>query len=1168
MNKSKRLFAALRPCFGPVLTLKLRLGFIVLLLGLSALGYAAFARRQAAAASAGQESPDGIWRSQPADAAGLSQTPDGLPQARVFQLNEEALRNLLSQAPLESPEALTKSPIMLTAPRADGSFARFRLVESPIMEPGLAAQFPRIKTYLGQGIDDPTATMRCDLTPQGFHASVFSAEGSFFVEPVKEDARNYHSYFKQGRGQEKDWQCFTNPAEAASPASPVGGPFVLSGATLRTYRLALAATGEYTAFHGGTVAGALAAMVTSMNRVNGVYEREVGVRMVLVANTNLVIYTDAGSDPYTNSSGSAMLGQNQTTLDQIIGSANYDIGHVFSTGGGGVASLRSVCTGSKARGVTGSGSPVGDGFDIDYVAHEMGHQFGGNHTFNGTTSNCSGNRAASAAYEPGSASTIMGYAGICAAENLQPNSDAYFHVKSIEEILAHINGTGNCAVSTPTGNNPPTVSAGNSFTIPQGTPFKLTASGSDPDGDALTFCWEQYDLGTAAPPNTDNGNRPIFRSFTGTANPARTFPRLSDILNNTLTIGESLQTTTRALNFRVTARDNRAGGGGVRDASVAINSRADSGPFLVTAPNSAITWPGNSLQNVTWSVANTDAAPVSCAQVNILLSLDGGNTFPITLLANAPNNGSASVTVPNAATTQARIKIEAVGNIFFDISNSNFSITAGAGGCSYTLNPTSQNFSAAGGANTVSVIADAGCVWTSFSNSPWITINGGTSGIGNGTVNYTVMQNATGAMRTGSMTIASQSFTVTQSGGTGGLQFYPLPRPIRLLDTRAGFSGCDAPQVPIPGNIARTQTARRTCDGLTIPLNAAAITGNITTVQSGGGFLTLYPSDATQPNVANSNYNPNEILNNVFTVGLGNADGAFKILVTSTTHVVVDVTGYYAPPAAGGLYFHPLPKPVRLLETRAGFAGCFMPGAPLPGNTETTQQARGQCEGLTIPNAALAITGNATTANTAGTGPQFMTLFPADATRPLVANSNYLPGQVMNAPFTVGLSTAGSFKIYPTSQTDLVVDVLGYYSTEATDVNGTGLLFNPLPKPVRLLETRAGFSGCFATGTPLLSGSTRTQTARGVCDGATITTNALGLVGNATVVNATGANGNFLTFWPSDATQPTVATSNFAAGQVFNRHFTVGLGASDGAFKIFTQFQTDLVIDVSGFFAP
>jgi len=407
-----------------------------------------------------------------------------------------------------------------------------------------------------------------------------------------------------------------------------------------------------------------------------------------------------------------------------------------------------------------------------------------------------------------------------------------------------------------------------------------------------------------------------------------------------------------------------------------------------------------------------------------------------------------------------------------------------------------------------------------------------------------------------------QSFTVLISGN--GLMFYPLPSPVRLLDTRAGLSpnACSQPEAPISGGTSRTQMARNFCG---LPANAQAITGNITTVQSGGGYLTLYPSDAAQPLAANSNYEPNEILNNVFTVGLGAADGAFKIFVTSGTDIVIDVTGYYAPPAAGGLFFHPLPKPIRLLETRNGFTGCNSPAMPLPGGVETAQNTHLTCDGVTIPTTALAITGNATTVSPTGPGFPYLTLFPADAARPLVANSNYLPGQIMNAPFTVGLNAAGEFKIYPTTQTDLVIDVLGYFSPEALDANGAGLLFTPLGKPVRLLETRAGFAGCFATGTPLLAGSTQTQTARGICNGETVTATALGIVGNVTVVNA---ESGYLTFWPSTALQPTIATSNFSAGQIFNRHFTAGLGMSDGAFKIFTQSRTDLVIDVSGFFAP
>ncbi len=439
---------------------------------------------------------------------------------------------------------------------------------------------------------------------------------------------------------------------------------------------------------------------------------------------------------------------------------------------------------------------------------------------------------------------------------------------------------------------------------------------------------------------------------------------------------------------------------------------------------------------------------------------------------------------------------------------------------------------------------------------------------------------ASGGTLTGTPTAAGTfSFTVTATDNNGctgtraytvivsgaGLQFFALPAPVRLLDTRTGASpnACSQPNAPIAGGTARLQAARNFCG---IPANAQALTGNITTVQSGGGYLTLYPSGATQPTVASTNYGANEIVNNVFTVGLGAGDGAFNIFAQMTSEVVVDVTGYYAPPAANGLYFHALPAPVRLLETRAGEpVGCVKPGVPLMGGTDSLQTATTPCTG--IPAAARSVVGNATTVSPAGIG--YLTLYPADvATAPLVASSNYTANQIVNGPFTVGLSPSRQFKIFTTQTTHLVVDVIGYYSTEAVDANGAGLLFTPLAHPVRLLETRnnAAFPGCFKPNAPLNGGQVYTQAARGLCEGLTIPATALGVVGNATVVFPAG--GGFLTLWPSSAAQPTVATANYDAGAVVNRHFIVGLGQADGAFKQSSNVTTDLVIDLSGYFAP
>jgi len=612
---------------------------------------------------------------------------------RSFDLQHSLLRPLLDRAPKESARAVASSGAVISLPQPDGTLARFHFVESPVMHPALAARFPEIKTYLGWGIDDPAATVRFDLTLAGFHAQILSPRGAVYIEPYLRGNTNLHAVYarRDARASAPDFQCRTDGTTAMTTVSSAPTPIrplaVVNG-NLRTYRLACAATAEYTAYFGGTVPAALAAIVTAINRVTGVYESELGIRLELVADNDLIVYTNTGAEPYSDGNPTALLMQNQANLDAVIGGTNYDIGHVFSTAGGGLAGVGVACVaGLKAMGETGTYPPVGDAFYVDYVAHEIGHQFGASHSFNSSANACGyGNRCAAAAYEPGSGSTIMSYAGICSADNLQSHSGAYFHSASLEQILSFITaGAGSTPASvSATGNGAPTVDAGPDYIIPMGTPFTLTATGIDPDAKTLTYCWEERDLGPSTTLSAaDNGSSPLFRSFNPTTSPARTFPQLSDILNHTTTRGEMLPTTSRTLNFRVTARDNQPTGGATAASDMQVTVITNAGPFVITSPDGAATWSG--AQTVTWNVAGTTNAPVAAASVNILLSTNGGVTFPIVLASNVPNSGTATVLLPLVTASAARIMVQADGNIFFAISPSNFSIVPPANPTNYPL---------------------------------------------------------------------------------------------------------------------------------------------------------------------------------------------------------------------------------------------------------------------------------------------------------------------------------------------------------------------------------------------------------------------------------------------------------------------------------------------------
>ncbi len=607
-----------------------------------------------------------------------------IPQTfRTVKANYAELKSLLANAPAEFTEASKTNPLTISLPSPDGGYSLFEVVSYSMMEDGLARKFPEIRTFTIKGISDPYATGKLDITIHGFHAMIQSPSGNYFIDPYStNEVEFYVSYYKKDYTQTQSFECLTDIYSGTQKKENYEyRGAIVAGPQLRSYRLAMAATGEYTVFHGGTVQAGLAAIVTAMNRVNGVYEKDLCVRMVLIANNNLIVYTNGSTDPYSNNNGGTMLGQNQTNLDNVIGSANYDIGHVFSTGGGGVAFLRCVCVdGIKAQGVTGLFSPIGDPFYIDYVAHEIGHQYGGNHSFNSTSGGCGGgNRNPGTAWEPGSGSTIMSYAGLCGGDDLQSNSDDIFHTGNFSEMAQFTQfGTGNsCAAITNTGNTPPTITMpASGLTLPIRTPFQLRGTATDAENpNTLTYCWEQIDIGPPGSPNNPSGDAPIFRSFKPDTSGTRYFPKLANILNNTQTIGEILPTYSRTLTFRLTVRDNNPGAGGVNNELVQYSVDASAGPFLVTFPNTAQTLNSNVPHTVTWDVANTNVAPVSCSNVNIKLSTNGGQSFDIMLASNTANDGTETITLPSLNNSTARVKIEAVGNFFFDLSNVNFTIT-------------------------------------------------------------------------------------------------------------------------------------------------------------------------------------------------------------------------------------------------------------------------------------------------------------------------------------------------------------------------------------------------------------------------------------------------------------------------------------------------------------
>ncbi len=607
-------------------------------------------------------------------------TRDILPNAyRTLHLDFVQLKTVLAAAPQEQDFVLGKPGALLDFPLPAGGFESYEVWEAPVMAPELTAKYPNIRSYAGRNRQGDF--IRFAISPMGLDALILPVDRSntyLIKQYARGNAEDYLCFYQRdcpipaGQQMECLMEEAGNEMEGQAAVSDRAG----SCGNLRTYRLALACTGEYANFYGATginKAPALAAMNATMTAVNALFEIEVGFRLVMIANNDNLIYTDPNIDPYTNATPNTMMGENQTTCNNVIGETNYDFGHVFGTGQGGV-SLNLACSSNyKARCTSGNPNPNVDWWN-NFVAHEMGHHFGAYHTQYNT---CQGQ----ARIEPGSGSTIMSYAvGYCPPK-VQDRWDSYYHASSIGQMAAFINGAGNaCAVMVPNGNSAPTCSALINKTIPKSTPFVLTVTGAaDSNGDVLSYCWEQMDAYKnpvqPMPPATTNVNGPVFRSLLPSSSPSRYFPKFADVLNNTNDIWEVLPSVSRDLNFRVTIRDNHPDGGCTTEKDIVLTVKSTAGPFVVTQPNTAVNWLGNSSQIVTWNVAGTTANQINCANVAILLSTNGGATFS-TLLASTPNDGTQAITIPNIGTTQARIMVQSVGNVFYDVSNVDFTITA------------------------------------------------------------------------------------------------------------------------------------------------------------------------------------------------------------------------------------------------------------------------------------------------------------------------------------------------------------------------------------------------------------------------------------------------------------------------------------------------------------
>lgn len=600
---------------------------------------------------------------------------------KFYSLDVNAIRTQLQNAQLTGKDS---KPVIISVPTLNGKIERFKVYSLPVVVQSLADRY-QLGSYVGTGVDDPEKYIRFSVAPDDFQSMIIKNGVYEFVEPQNKEKTVYgvHPKTNKTTGTNGSWLCeSTEPALSKKQIDQLSnGSTFANNATdfskssdqkYRTMRLAMSVNGEYTAYHGGTVAGALTAINATLTRCNGIFENDFALHLILQDFPN-VIYTNASTDPY----GTSLNGWNQqlqTTLTNNVGNENYDIGHMFgaSGGGGNAGCIGCVCVNpttstplGKGSGITSpaDGIPQGDNFDIDYVAHEMGHQLGANHTFSMSLEGTGQN------VEPGSGSTIMGYAGITGATDLQAHSDPYFHINSIIQVQNNLT-TKTCDIETAITNQPPVVTAMPVVTIPKSTAFVLTAQATDPEGNPITYCWEQTDSATTATTSSNLGNNtngPTFRSWNPTTNPTRYFPKLSTVLAGNLKSTadwEAVSTVARTTNYKVTVRDNNPDK--TQQQTQYGTQRVvvgTAGPFKVTSTKVY----NNVVAAFTWDPVGTTAAPYNVANVKIDYTTDNGNTWTV-LAASTPNDGSEELNFNTFATnSKLTIRVSALGNVFYAV---------------------------------------------------------------------------------------------------------------------------------------------------------------------------------------------------------------------------------------------------------------------------------------------------------------------------------------------------------------------------------------------------------------------------------------------------------------------------------------------------------------------